>query len=54
MEPVDYSNTSLFLHGYSSLVKKLKISRKTIVEVTFYQQGNKAFEFNTYGLKWDK
>jgi hypothetical protein len=54
MEPVDYSNTSLFLHGYSSLVKKLKISRKAIVEVTFYQQGNKAFEFNTYGLKWDK
>ena len=52
-EPEDHSNETLFLQGYERLVKELKTSKKTVVEVTFYQQGNRTFEFNTADLEWE-
>lgn len=52
-EPADHSSDTLFLQGYDRLVKDMKTSKKALVEVTFYQQGNKGFEFNTEGLKWE-
>jgi hypothetical protein len=52
-EPADHSSDTLFLQGYEKLVKDMKASKKALVEVTFYQQGNKSFEFNVEGLKWE-
>lgn len=52
-EPADYDSTVLFLDGYKRLVNGIMRSKKMIVEVTFHQQGNRQFEFNTAGLKWE-
>lgn len=52
-EPADHSSDTLFLNGYAGLLKNIKSSKKMIVEVTFYQSGNKAFEFNIENLKWN-
>lgn len=51
--PADHSNESLFLSGFERLVKGMKESKTTIVELTFYRQGAKTFMFSTEGLKWD-
>lgn len=51
--PADHSHETLFLSGFDRLVKGFKESKTTIIEVTFYQQGSKTFEFPTEGLKWD-
>lgn len=52
-EAADHSSDILFLGSYDKLVRDLKASKKMVIEVTFYQQGGKVFEFNTANLKWD-
>lgn len=52
-EPADHSSDTLFLGSYDKLLKDIKASKKVIIEVTFFQQGSKPFEFNTAGLKWE-
>jgi hypothetical protein len=43
-----------FLNNSQSFIKKIKASKKVMIEVTFFQQGSQIFEFNTEGLKWEK
>jgi len=54
-EPTDHSNNELFLsqYEYNKLLKNFKQSKKVLVEVTFFQEGARIFEFNTTDLKWD-
>lgn len=49
-EPSDHSNDTLFLLGYKQLSKSIKESKRMIVEVTFFQDGSRHFEFNTENL----
>lgn len=54
-EPDNHSPDILFVKHDSSEVKiinSLKQSKKLIVELPFYQEGNKQFTFNTEGLNW--
>ena len=49
-ETADGSSDVLFFNNESKLVNKLKSSKKVVVEVPFFQNGNKQFVFNTSGL----
>jgi len=54
-EPDDHSSTVLFLskYDYNKLLKDFRNSKKVLVEVKFFQQGTRVFEFDTTGLKWN-
>jgi hypothetical protein len=53
VEPNDHSSDSLFLMGYDKLYKEMKASKKMWVEITFFQNGTRGFEYNIDGLKFD-
>lgn len=52
IEPADHSNKMVFIKDAKGFIKQLKGSKKTLVEIAFYQNGSYAFEFNTAGLKF--
>ena len=52
-EPEDNSSTVLFLSGYEKLVKEIKKSKKMIIEVVFFQNGSRTFEFDVSNLQFD-
>lgn len=49
----DGSSDILFLSGYNNLVKKLKDSKKVVVEITFFRGGAQHFAFSVEQLKSD-
>lgn len=51
--PSDHSHDAVFLSNPKTLIKKIKGSKKAVIEVTFYQAGNRSFEFNTEGMDTD-
>lgn len=51
-EPADYSSKTLFLAPEAALLSKLRTAKKTIIEVGFYQSGQRQFAFNTSDLHW--
>jgi hypothetical protein len=51
-EPADYDSQSLFASNGPSIISKLKSADKVIVELPFYQEGNRQFTFETKGLSW--
>lgn len=48
----DNSTDVLFFDGEASVLSKIKKSKKVVVEVPFFQNGNQQFTFNTENLKW--
>jgi len=49
----DGSSDTLFANGESGIIKSLKSARKIIVELPFFQAGNRQFTFTTAkGLEW--
>lgn len=60
--PVSYSYESagdgsgdvIFLNNATNFISKLKDSKKVMIELTFFNEGNKILEFDTEGLEWDK
>lgn len=50
-QAADGSSDILFFNNESKFVNKLKNSKKVVVEVPFFQNGNKQFTFNTQGLQ---
>lgn len=51
-EPEDHSSDTLFAANGSSVIAKLKKSDRVIVELPFFQEGNRQFTFKTNGLVW--
>lgn len=51
-ESKDGSSDMIFAQYGEAIIKKLLNSKKVIVELPFYQEGNRQFEFATEGLKW--
>lgn len=49
-EPSDHSSEMLFINDTKGFIANLKNAKKTYVEVSFYQNGNFSFEFNTENL----
>ena len=51
-EPGDYDSETLFASNGPAVINKLKSADKVIVELPFYQEGDRQFTFETKGLKW--
>lgn len=50
--PSDHSSDVLFAKYGSAIIRKLKSSDRTVVELPFYQEGNRQFTFATTNLEW--
>ena len=50
----DSSNNMYFFRNTNKVINKIKSSKKMYVELTFFQQGAKTFEFNTENLDLNK
>jgi hypothetical protein len=48
----DHDPKVLFAKYPAAIIKRLKSSETVIVELPFYQEGNRQFKFNTQGLDW--
>lgn len=53
-QPSDNSATVYFLSNYKKIIKNIKTSKKMFVEVVFYNQGSRTFDFNIADLDTDK
>jgi len=51
-EPSDNSSDTFFINNHKSFISKLKKSNSVIVEVEFYNDGIRQFEFNTTNFVW--
>ncbi|RCX32095.1 hypothetical protein [Thioalbus denitrificans] len=51
-EPADFDPTTLFIRNHDRFVANTKKVDKVAVEVQFFQQGNRVFEFDVSGLQW--
>ncbi|SHG73635.1 hypothetical protein SAMN05444372_10989 [Flavobacterium micromati] len=49
-EPADNSTETIFVEGKSKFLKMLKTSKKVLIEIPLYQNGNQILEFKTEGL----
>ena len=50
--PEDHDRKTLFSKYPGGIIGKLKNSKNVVVELTFYQEGNRQFTFKTEGLVW--
>lgn len=50
--PADHDIEVLFAAYGPAIIKKLKGAKKVIVELPFYQEGNRQFTFDAAGLEW--
>lgn len=51
-KPADHSSKAFFLDPEKKFLKEIKNSSRMVIELTFFNQGTHAFEFNTTGLEW--
>ncbi len=52
MKQVMGSPNYIFLESAKKFISKLKKSKQVIIEIEFFQNGEKQIKFNTDGLKW--
>lgn len=52
VEPADGSSDILFAKYPDVLIGKIRSSDRVVVELTFFQEGNRHFKFATKGLEW--
>lgn len=50
--PADYDSKTLFADSGPAVIAKLRSADRVIVELPFYQEGNRQFTFATKGLTW--
>lgn len=53
IEPADNDTKTIFLEPEKKFLKELKGSTRMVVELPFYEEGNRLFHFNTTDLKWE-
>lgn len=51
--PADHSTTSLFIRDHARFLRALLAAKRVRIEVSFYQSGNRALDFDVNGLKLD-
>jgi hypothetical protein len=51
--PADYDSEVLFVQNARGLLNQLRRGRRLIVELPFYQEGNRQFTFEIEGLEWE-
>lgn len=50
--PEDHDSNTLFIKGARSVIDRLRKSEKVVIELPFYQEGNRQFTFDTKGFVW--
>lgn len=50
----DGSSDVVFISNSSKFISKIKKAKKVMIEIPFYDSGDKVFEFNVEGLEWNK
>jgi hypothetical protein len=50
--PSDNSSETIFVENRTKFLKKLKMSKKVLIQIPLHQNGNQILEFNTSGLKF--
>lgn len=50
----DGSSDVVFISNSTKFISKIKKSKKLMLEIPFFDAGNKVFEFNVEGLNWNK
>ena len=53
LTPSDNSSETIFVENTSKFLKKLKLSKKVLIQIPLHQNGNQILEFNTQGLKFN-
>lgn len=48
----DNSSETIFVENRTKFLKKLKMSKKVLIQIPLHQNGNQILEFNTSGLKF--
>lgn len=51
--PADYSSDTLFIRNTSRFVASARKAKKVQIEATFYQDGDRQFEFPIQNLAWN-
>lgn len=51
-EPQDGSSNFIFIDNEAKFLSKLRKSKKTLISLPLYHEGNQILEFNTIDLKW--
>lgn len=51
--PSDYSTETIFFQNPKKIINKMKSAKKMVLEVEFFNEGNRQIEFNVDGLKWE-
>lgn len=51
-DPDDHKTTVKFINDYRGFVAALRKAKVVRIEASFYQEGNRTFEFNTAGFDW--
>lgn len=51
-ESADYNPKTLFASDGLGVINKLKSAQKVVVELPFYQEGDRQFTYNTAGFAW--
>jgi len=51
-EPDDNSSEYLFIEDYATFLANVRKVEKIYIEASFYQEGNRVFEFDVRGLDW--
>lgn len=52
MDPAKMDNDNLYIQNTNDFIKKLKSSKKVKLEVSFFDEGYKVFNFDVEGLDW--
>jgi hypothetical protein len=50
--PDDGSTKTVFIKNYTKFLESLKRSKKVLIELPMYQDGNLAWQFEVVGLSW--
>jgi hypothetical protein len=51
-DPDDHKTTVKFISDYRGFLSALRKAKTVRIEASFYQEGNRTFEFNTAGFDW--
>ena len=50
--PDDGSTDEMYFRGAEDLIERFLKAKRVLVAATFFQQGERVFEFNVSGLRW--
>lgn len=53
VEPIGHDTKTIFLEPEAKFLKELRKSTHLVIELPFFNEGNRLFHFNTADLEWN-